>query len=775
MAVARKATIRLGGIGVSARGSIAWRFQTGVKPYLAIFSVHKSKWPELEHRMGEFMDLEVNDARNTPITVRDLTILHKVPSDGPKRVSFVVADKRWKWAYKLVARDYNVPRKTGDRTRLSHVPIETSVTVDQFDFKPYSLNGDTKWTPRGAVEDIGKVLEGTGGEGAAGGGGVNAGGNSNNAGFLIESFPIESQEQGTSDGQFTLQNIILRDQGDIALARLLSYVPGAAVWVDAEGVARVFDAADLDAVERHYNELPPSTWDGENAAFIDRSQIRPGKVLVHYQREVELMLEFEDAWISGRTIAGDYRSSPYIDNVIPTVDPTTTITEYDPEADKDVEREVPAGTYIRADKWLEAMDADKPEGSLPWTWDTIKRHWLHGDLDGVLGGKGLDLDEDGNVSSRIQALKQHFRQTFRVNRRYMERVRDIQAVRVTVLDPVTGARPAAAVWGQACVIPTKKGKLMAGRKDPEKAFVYRNVDQLPDTDADEVQKKAPGPARVNILDRDLGIFRLEWIASPYGTVDTYLPCHLVGEKDATKPRVPTRNLAQQDDEPMGPGMKLEGGTNGIFLRDTMKYKVLLTIVPAAPNSKAQFHVESVSADDIKAQFRAEFRIQGGGGPDLEVYVPPGESTARFAWDEDGKAARTIQLLLGLTGDGNPGDAGLNDDPETERNEANDLGGFIFTNWRREIMGHSKAVGAELLAAFADNLQGKTATILPGQGVRLRGNMSGATLQVAAAPSAKVNVVHEFPGQQKPISRLALMPESTRMMVLGIVPFGKGDA
>jgi hypothetical protein len=36
-------------------------------------------------------------------------------------------------------------------------------------------------------------------------------------------------------------------------------------------------------------------------------------------------------------------------------------------------------------------------------------------------------------------------------------------------------------------------------------------------------------------------------------------------------------------------------------------------------------------------------------------------------------------------------------------------------------------------------------------------------------------VHEFPGQQKPISRLALMPEATRHVVLGIVPFGSGDA
>ncbi len=119
--------------------------------------------------------------------------------------------------------------------------------------------------------------------------------------------------------------------------------------------------------------------------------------------------------------------------------------------------------------------------------------------------------------------------------------------------------------------------------------------------------------------------------------------------------------------------------------------------------------------------------------------------------------------------------GLDDpDPNTAGIDSTELPGYIVANKENELSGHSRAVAAELLAVFADSLQGRVASVVPKNGLKLKGNMAAATLQVGAAPSAKVSAVLEFPGQQKPISRLALMPEATRHIVLGIVPFGKGD-
>jgi len=97
---------------------------------------------------------------------------------------------------------------------------------------------------------------------------------------------------------------------------------------------------------------------------------------------------------------------------------------------------------------------------------------------------------------------------------------------------------------------------------------------------------------------------------------------------------------------------------------------------------------------------------------------------------------------------------------------------VLTNGEREIKPHAVSLAAELLANFADNVQGQVVTRMPDTGVKLVGNMSGATIRVGSAPSGKVDAVHSFPGQQRQISRLAVMPESVRQLVLGIVPFDK---
>lgn len=754
---ARKPVCRLGGVLIAANTATQWRFQTGTQPYQTIMSVHRSQWDSaLAEKRGQPITLEIEDSRGQKVSVQNVYILHQVPSAGPNLVSFVVADKRWRWPYRLIARDYNVPKKTGDRTALNEVPVEQQITVDQYQYRAASLKGGTKrWTAKEAVEDVLKLLEVRDPDALAGGEAVGDG-------YKIESWPIEDGSE--EDGQFALQNIMLRDQGDVALGRLLAYVPGADVWVDADGTTRVVDASDLKAVEEFVGTLPPPTWDGEAKAMIERRYIRPKDVFVYYQREVELLLEFSDDY-SGNTSADPGRDTPYIENVLPTVDPKTTLFEYDPELNQSVpKRDVPPGTWVEVRQWLDAMNAVRPEGSLPLTFETIKRHWLKGDLDGVLGGRELDLETTGVVALRVQALKQHFRQTFRMSRRYVERLRDIQPVRAGLLDPVTGARAPAAVWGQACIVPSEKGKRMSVRKTDDQQTevdgVFRNVDYLrPSKEGGKnIIETAPGPTRVVMIDQDLGIFRLEWLLSPYGIVESFVPCNMVGVDG--QPATPTRDLSKQDDKPMGAGFQIESGTNGLFLAPRLEYKVLLTVVPAAPNNVRQFHRKRVTSTDVKDIFRDEFRIQGGVGPPLHVFIAPGELSARFAWTDDDVARATLAKLLGLD----------SDDLEQAGIDTEELPGFTLNNGATEIKAHAQAVAAEMLVPFADNIMGRVAGVMPRE-MKLVGNMASATINVSAAPSGKVSALHEFPGQQKMVSRMAMLPESARHLILGILKVG----
>ena len=746
---AKKAKVTLGNVALSAKAGVVWKFVGGTRPFQTVMSVHKSKWPILESQLGEPLNLKIVDSRGVETSINQVYILHLAPSDHPSRVSFVVSDKRWKWASKLVVRDFNMPRKTGDRTALNAVPVQTQTVVDVYDYLGYSLRGDQegKWTAKEAVEEVLEVLEG---EGTASGG------------YKIESFPIKDTTGSGTAGEFTIQGVTLRDQGDVALARMLSYVPGAEVFINNLGQAIVFDATDIDATRQHFNDIPVSTYSGEHAVWVDRKHVRPSKINVFYQREVELFLEFEDDY-SGGTSAQPVRNRPYIENVCPTVDAFTEIQgEYDPEINQTPTKRVPPGTWVRFDKLLEAWDRERPEGSWPWTFKTIKEHWVKGNLEGALGAQGKDVDNNANIALRVQAIRTHFRQSFRINSRYMSRVRSLRAVRVGMLDPVTGARAPAAVWGQACMIPNTKGEQMASRGTEEtaKLKVYRNIDMLRESQNQGTQiiETPHGPTRVNIVDEALGVFRLEWVGPASGEAGSFIPCKLVNDQNFDG-IVPTRDLMAQDDLPMGIGLNVQGGTNGIWLDDSLEYAVVLTVVPAAPNSELQFHKETVEASDIQDLFRREFGITEGEGPELNVYVPPGEVTARFALNNQNTGAASLGQLFGLDGAANT--AGI---------EGPEIPGYTLTNGEREIKPHATSLGAEILAQFADNVQGTVVTRVPDGGVKLVGNMAGAAVRVAAAPSAKVDAVHQFPGQQRAISRLAVMPESARQLILGTVVF-----
>ena len=742
--------IKYAGVAVAANGPVGWRFTTGTRPSSTVLTVHKSQWEQkLKAKLGEDADLEITDSRGVTITIKRLTLMQIQPSGSPNRVAFVVSDLRWRWQYPLISRDYNVPKKTGDRTALLNVPQKGFLTEDLYDFKSFSLiDAERVWTAQEALEDVLEQLREE----------------TKSFRYIIKSFPIDETYSG-GQRQFTLQNVVLRDQGDVALSRLMSYIPGATLWVDAQGVVKIINGADLKATEDYFDGLPVATYDGEKAVIVERRKLRPRKIVVHYQREVELLLEYADDY-SGGTQTQPVFKRPYIENVIQTVDDETTVTEYDPIARKNITKEkVPPGTWVEFKAWLTAMDKDRPPNSDPWTFETLKMHWIKGDLDGALGAGGKDLDEDANISMRIQAIKQHFRQSFRINRLLVDRTRDFINLRVGLLDPVTGTRAPSSVWGQACIIPSKKGEMMArGRKkSPKEGFLfYRNVDYLaPSKNAkkNRIIETSPGPTKVSMIDRDLGIFRLDWIVSPYGTEQSFVPC-LVENEGTQQPGSPTRDMGLQDTNPIGPGVKVEGATNSIFLNSTLEYKIMLSIVPGAPNNKNTFHREEITAADVEKFTEGDWRIGNGEGPTLEVFIPPTEATARFAHKRDSQAAETIGKLLGLDKK-DPLDAGI---------EGNDLDGFALENHQREIWSHSRAVASELYAAFADSLQGRITTVFRPNGFDVVGNTSAVTLAAAAAPSGKVTAMHEFPGVQKPISRMALMSESARQVMLGIVRF-----
>jgi hypothetical protein len=742
--VRMKTEATLGGVPLAATQAIQWRLTTGTAPYVTTMSVHRSQWDAIRHQMGRPLQLKITDSRGKSVTIERVYVLHEAPSDSPHRASFVVADCRWLWPYKLIALDVNVTKRTGNVFApggQGPVPIEMVVTADEYQFREYSLvDGKKRWTAEELLREILHTLE--------------------NQSFRILSLPIRNDD---TQGKFSLQNILLRDPGHVALSQVLGYIPGAQVFVSPAGEVCVFDGTALRETGQRVNSQEIRTWDGDHPVLVRKNKIRPTRIDVYYQREVEVLVRFDDDY-SGQTSARPGKNTPFAENVIPTVDPTTQVKVFLPERGEEVETTVRQGTWIEAGDWLKAMDDDRPEESLPWTFRTLRHYWLEGGLEGCLGNVGRSTPQQeisSNPELRVAALRKHFRQTFRLNQRYVQRVRSLQATRVRLLDPATGLRARSLVWAKACMLTDDRFQISRKRDTDGMRFLSINLDFLPLLGARTINSPA-APSAVTMLDEDVGIFRIDWLESPYGLSKGFIPCNLVDENEQLSGI--SDNIERQIDVPIMMGGKIREGANGLLLANKTTVLAMLTMVPAAPNNKRQFHKVSVRSEDIDDVFRDSFSLQGGSGPPLEIFVDPSEATARWAWDDDAVARFTAARLLGLEMVDENGQA--YDEPGIE----GPLPGYILVN-EEEIKAHSRAVAAEAIAGFADTWTGTVATSLDSADQDLVGNMASTTISVSAAPSSRVIVLHEYSLEPHAVSRFAMLPNSVRHVLLGVLPYG----
>lgn len=775
-----KTLVTFGGVPLSGAKPIVWAFTTGTTPFSSTFEVHSDHWPRIQRMIdsGRPQELVISDSTRK-VRIKQLFAIHNTAPGDPYTRRFEVVDKRYWWQYPGVARDYNLAKKTGNRTifgkkQTIKVPSAPEIVFDQIDYRQYTLGktGKKRWTAQEAVKDILEQLEPADPK------------RKSYIPFRIDSFPIKD------GGQFPLQNVMLADNGDIALDRLLGYIPGAALYIDSEGTAVVYNAADLSAAERHKAALPTSTYDGDFPDVIRRKAIRPKEIHVMYQREVEVVFVYTDDY-GAQTSTAFNRETPFCENVIPTTDPETLVTYNDPDSPgKLITGKVPAGTWIPIRAWLEAMEdlrlATDPVVGWPWTFNTIRMHWNLGGLDGAFGARPdgkLDFDELGSLSARVNALKDHFRTHFQVNRRVMERVQDITAVRAS-MNPMTGQQVPARAWGQMTISPNHKGLHMQSRFDPKASGVHVLLDRLPNDEGDLIER-SPLPLAVTMVDRDMGIFKISFTTSPYGTDAEWWPGHLEYDGATNSLTVPTMNLSDLDRNGTSVilGAKKQGSTNAHYLARKMEMRFILSIVPGAPNNKTRYHTVKVKASEVQEVYQSTYHITGGEGPPMDVFVNPGELAARFEWKDDVDANTTIKLLLGLDKD-DPNKAGLPpDNPKTKHVDESAMNGYLLVNDGdqengRHLKGHALTVAAEVYASYADSIEGSMNTRLPklktARDPWLVGNMESAAIEVAAYPDATVTVSHEFPGKQAPISRMALFPEMVRRLVLGIVPLRMGD-
>lgn len=691
-----------------AENAVQWSHSAGSAPSLGVVTFHKDVWAQAKGLFGTEQSLVAEYDGTEVFRIDGLTMLFEIPSSAPFLHSAQVADRRWRWRYRLVLCDYNMTRRTGDKmlTGVGEVPLEVQGNVDKFRFLDYSLDakyGNVRWTTRRVIEDVLDRVEGK------------------NA-YRIDG--VGTRADGAF-GKATIQNFMLRDNGDQAVSRVLGLAPGTEIKVEDNKVV-VYDATDRAAATAQFNSLGYPLVGSNIVRNTDKAVLRAKKVRVYFQREVEFRFDFSE----GATRYGG--GTPELANVMQVPDRDIVIGG----------QHKYQGTWVPIDSYLAACG---PSAFDAYDLATVRKHWFYGTLAEVWGGGGKDFALQATAANRASQVMHHYRQTFQIPADIMRRLRFIRSIRVAIWDTVTGTRAGAQAWSQYAILPSEKAVFLSDQFKAGNVRWAYNVDNYPGA-ANECSVKDASPVMVSIVDPELGIFRLDYSGGAHGLFSQIIPSQLCDSKTGLV-RDPVRNLAFQESTAIFSCGHIEG-VGEATLAPTFQCAVIITGLPAAPNNELGYHCEEVSMAEAAEVLP---NIMGGMGQEiLDLFVSPNEATARFAWKNTTEARATIPQLLGITGE----------------KEFRSLPGWTFVNQNDEVRGVARALAAAAYSGWIDGLAG-IHVAHAGTRPRMVGNVTGITEAVTPDGSRIVSTVHA--PVSPPIDHMTLLSDEARRIVLKILP------
>lgn len=668
------------------------------------------------------LTLTIEDSTNKrKVEVKGLyAVVSNRPGNDYNTRTITLVDRRWLFEHTLVVRSYNIRRKTGDFRLIAGqlYPVQLANRRADVAYRRMSLNKGRPWT---AVEVLKDVLQEITGD----------------AGFVID---------GNLKFTDSIEGLELADKGPEALRRVLSYIPGAQIYVGYDGkvhVAQLYDQSEL-GVFRKFGAPNSGDW-----SVVDRSAQRPKFYRVFSDREVELrfdVIEEKDATdtVSGTSPQGtgsvvrpqdedidEGKDNPpplWAENVI--INPL-----YYLPLDVTGTRVATQGEPVPLDQFIDGVNlltklSNSPAPQFPFGTRgfrpkfpnfvldkrEIRRHWL-GNWSAFRDK--FCLAEDGIFNPErlllLSAIRSHYRQTFRVLPQWQNRIRTLEAARTAILDYETGTRGPAPVFAQYITKfsqigynPLSRGKLATINNDFDENVGQANV----------------SPFEVSILNSDIGLFRVSPKPDQTGTAESYV----LGAPEGDKlPSVDAKNIAVF--------------WNTVYLDRGFKLAVILSATQDSPNSEKRMHEEEVSVEDA-AKLLGVTTLNACRSPDYEL-VQTAES-ARYAWD-DRKADEIRRAFFG--GAPYPLDT--------------------MTN-RSQIRAASLATAASHLAQHIDRVEGRITG--PMRPVSPTGNLRAVvhTVSVNATGAASLFTTIVAPGNAPEQQIYSLMPEGIRRKLRRLV-------
>jgi len=718
-------TATLGGKPLLGTSPVRWTLREGVQPVIETFdmapadalAVASSGGPvELVIEPGASMP-----PKPTPLRVRNLWVLNIAPGDNQYVSRVTVADRRWFWSYAHVLRRYNMRRNVGVKRILASdqaaVPFDRAPEVAYWQ---WSLNKGIRWVPLSMVLDVMKAVSETERQ------------------HHGQGFPVKVDDRiGSKIQSLPIEELTLDDPGDQAIQRALSYLPEAGVYVDYDGTVTVYSRASGGEKEI-VQALQPELFGEGHSDLVENSLIRPKEIHVLFTREVELRFDFVENATASSTRA-DLGDARLMENVLPVPDYQLTV----------------GGRTIPQDTWITTDEAFVAWGNLPLVGitrrldhDLVQRAFVpHMDLWAALQIAGDQPSANGtlvNWIGRLAAVQVHYRRSFRVNPKWTDRMLSMRAYRLATIDPQSGQRGPASVYGDYCIMYTQRS-------------IWRNIAQNRPLDYCINRTAYPSsgnldstavtsPAILTIPDPDQGIIHVDYVIDPNRVYEMILPSQM--QLDS----MPTANIVQRE-RPISFDTVLAGG-NPPRLSPAFKLAVVISAVPASPNTTQQLHRIVVKPSDVRSLLPEgqHAGLTNAKGPIMEVRIGAQVEVARIQWKDD--RSKEIEKIFGITeGEPNLTDLVLNEDTNADRSTGASLNAI------------AKARAAAIYGSLVDRFEGATTGYMNG-GVKLAGYASEIVHQLS--PDGVATTAVSLPPEVPQISLFSFLSSSDRAAILKLV-------
>jgi hypothetical protein len=700
-----------------------WALREGTAPVVEVFDLAPKDAAEVVAKGGPLI-LEIKVGTIAPVMVQHLYCLGYAPSENPHVSRVIVSDWRWAWPYAHVLRRYNVRMRSGTkRAEGIDVPPEADPLLDNITYFPWSLKnpgaGDTgtaarRWRADECLKDVYDAVKT----------------------LLTEIAPSAQIRLPELSGlkQVPIEDLQVDDSGDAAIDRVLQYLPSVRVWIDLDGTP-VFDQRTGGGDTVMAARIQPEIVGRGHIVQSDNRMLRPKEIRVAFTREIETRFDFTEA--SGTNTVPVSALARKVDNVLPIPDYSLSVS----------------GQTLYEGTWITFPQAFTAWGNLTGRLGVMTYPLLCRAMVPFMGlWQVLEAElnyTEVNWGPRLAAMQQHFRQTFRINPRWKDRILHLRPYRVATLDRATGARAPAVAYSDYCVIGNQR-IFLTDQKAGLSGEYARNYSMYPASGLLDATSR-PSPAVVSIVDEDQGIIRLDYLVDPLRLCDMILPSKI--EDDAR----PTGRIDKQRRgfQPYTFDSVVRGTASTHCPRLTLGHKcaIILTAVPAAPNSNAQLQMVTVDPADVQ-QMVGTTPIGACNGPAWTIRIGANLETARIKWTDS--ASDVIAKAFGVGNDGaDAAEINAELEPHCINLQSNASGAASL----RAI---AEAAAARIYASLLDRPVGAAAGVLNAI-VKPAGWVSEVVHEITPDGAAITQVV--IPEHVQQMSMFAFLDPQTRSVVM----------